>query len=88
MKYLLLALLVLAFPAFAVTSNLNLSKSNVNVVEGGKNDGVILRDSPLEPTKEQCTATKDAKVIAQCKKSGIAVSDTGVPSDKVNPRKK
>ena len=87
MKYLLLALLVLAFPAFA-TSNLNLSKSNVNVVEGGKNDGVILRDSPLDPTKKQCAATKDAKVIAQCKKSGIAASDTSVPSDKVNPRKK
>ena len=76
MKYLMLALLALAFPASAVTSNLNLSKSNVN------------RDSPLEPTKEQCAATKDAKVIAQCKKSGIAVGDAGVRSDKVDSRKK
>ena len=75
MKYLIVALLALAFPASA-TSNLNLSKSNVN------------RDSPLEPTKEQCAATKDAKVIAQCKKSGIAVGGAGVRSDKVDSRKK
>jgi hypothetical protein len=78
MNYLMLALLVLTFPASAgkptkdqvndpatavekpVINNLNLSKSNVN------------RDSPLEPTEEQCATTKDEKVIAQCKQAGGA----------------
>ena len=67
-----------SFPVMADSINLNSSRSNQ--VDANRVTG--------KPTKEQCAATKDAKMIAACKQFGIAVSDPGTPSDpKLKPTK-
>ena len=66
MKYVLLAIL----------ATFSLSVTAATTIKGSKSNS----DNRDIPTKEQCAATKDAEVVAQCKQLGIAVSDPIPPA--------
>ncbi len=75
MKYVLLAILATFSLSVTAATTIKGSKSNssdrTTTVKGSKSNS----DNRDIPTKEQCAATKDAEVVAQCKQLDIAVSD-------------
>jgi hypothetical protein len=80
MKYVLLAILATFSLSVTAATTIKGSKSNssdrTTTVEGSKSNSHN-RDIP---TREQCAATKDAEVVAQCKQLGISVSDPIPPA--------
>jgi hypothetical protein len=80
MKYVLLAILATFSLSVTAATTIKGSKSNssdrTTTVEDSKSNSHN-RDIP---TREQCAATKNAEVVAQCKQLGISVSDPIPPA--------
>jgi hypothetical protein len=80
MKYVLLAILATFSLSVTAATTIKGSKSNssdrTTTVKGSKSNS----DNRDIPTKEQCAATKDAELVAQCKQLGIAIGDPIPPA--------